>query len=312
MTDAAPRFRNVVALAGGVGGAKLVDGLARALPAGALTIVVNTGDDFSHLGLRICPDIDTITYTLAGIAHRGQGWGIEGETFEALARVKLLGGEGWFALGDKDIGTHLVRTERLRRGERLTDVTADLARAQGVATRVLPMSDGPRRTLVETRDHGTLEFQEWLVARRAAPRVRALYFEGDAAPTPEVLGALDDADLVVIAPSNPYVSIDPIVSLEGVRERLARRPVIGVSPIVRGQAVKGPLATMIPDLAGAEPSAAAVARHYGRLLGAFVVEHGDDDGCPVRTFTTRTIMKTPEDREALARAVLGFAAEAFG
>jgi LPPG:FO 2-phospho-L-lactate transferase len=307
--ELAPRFPNVVVLAGGVGGAKLVEGLAAVLAPERLTAVVNTGDDFTHLGLYVCPDLDTITYTLAGIAHRGQGWGLANETFSALEMVKTLGGPGWFSLGDRDIGTHLVRTARLAAGERLTDVTRALVKAHGIPQTLLPMCDTPMRTWVETHEDGVLDFQAWLVGRRGAPRVRALRFEGERAATPEVLASLERADVVVVAPSNPYVSIDPILLLDGVRERLAQKRVIAVSPIVNGQAVKGPLAAMIPDLTGAPPSAAAIAKHYGALLGAFVVEQGDEAGLDLPTLGTHTVMKTVEDRATLARAVLTFADE---
>lgn len=310
MVESSPAFSNVVVLAGGVGGAKLVEGLAKVLPNEHLTVVVNTGDDFTHLGLYVCPDLDTVTYTLAGIAHRGQGWGLADETFSALSMVETLGGPSWFRLGDRDIGTHLVRTERLARGERLTDVTAAITRAHGIGARVLPMCDAPRRTLVETHDEGTLDFQTWLVGHRGAPRVRALRFEGPRDTTPEVHAALEAADLIVIAPSNPYVSIDPIIALDGVRDRLREKLVVAVSPIVDGRAVKGPLAAMIPELAGQPASAAAIARHYGALVSVLVVEHGDDGGPTTRTVQTNTVMKSVEDRIALARAVLDAARSA--
>lgn len=297
-------FSKVVVLAGGVGGAKLVEGLANVLPQEHLTVIVNTGDDFTHLGLYVCPDLDTVTYTLAGIAHRGQGWGIADETFAALSMVETLGGPSWFKLGDRDIGTHLVRSERLRAGARLTEVTASLARAHQIRARILPMSDRPRRTLVETHDEGTLDFQTWLVGRRGLPRVRALRFEGASETTPEVHAALDDADLVVFAPSNPYVSIDPIIALDGVRARLHGKTIVAVSPIVGGRAVKGPLAAMIPELAGEPPSAAAIARHYGDLIRVLVVEHGDEAISGTRVVPASTIMKSVEDRATLARAVL--------
>jgi LPPG:FO 2-phospho-L-lactate transferase len=311
MVELAPAFPNVVVLAGGVGGAKLVEGLASVLAPERLTVIVNTADDFTHLGMYVCPDLDTITYTLAGIAHRGQGWGIAEETFSALSMVKTLGGPSWFQLGDRDLGTHLVRTAKLNEGERLTSVTRAITRAHGIAQRILPMSDLPFKTQIETLEEGTLDFQSWLVGRRGEPRVRALRFEGEARATTDTLEAIEHADLVVVAPSNPYVSIDPILALEGVRARLAGKRVIAVSPIVRGRAVKGPLATMIPDLAGEPPSGGAIARHYGALLGALVVEHGDEERGGVPMFGASTVMKSIEDRSALARAVLERAVEAF-
>jgi LPPG:FO 2-phospho-L-lactate transferase len=296
----------VVALSGGVGGARLVDGLARVLPPGALSVVVNTGDDFVHWGLPISPDLDTVMYTLAGLAHEARGWGLAGETFHAVAMMARLGGEAWFQLGDRDLATHLRRAEGLRSGRTLTQVTAALTAALGLTTPLLPMSDEPCPTRLET-DEGTLDFQDWLVRRRGAPTVRRVLL-GQARPTAEVLAALDAADVVVLGPSNPYVSIDPILALPGVRARLARRPLVAVSPIVGGRAVKGPLAEMIPSLSGEPPSAAAIARHYGPLLTGLVVERGDEPaaGGP-RLHATRTVMSAIEDRRRLAAEVLSFA-----
>ena len=290
----------VLALSGGVGGARLVDGLAQVVD--DLTVIVNTGDDFVHWGLTICPDLDTVMYTLAGLAHPEQGWGLAGETWGALAMVEKLGGASWFRLGDRDLGTHLVRTERLEHGDRLTDITADLCRALGVRARVLPMCDGPRPTRLDTAD-GTLDFQDWLVRRRGATPVTRVWSDGLSVPTPEVLGAIAAADVVVIGPSNPYVSVDPILTLDGVRDAIARKPVVAVSPIVGGKAVKGPLAAMIPTIAGREPSAAAIAAHYDGLLRGFVVETGDQVS-GVRTLETSIVMG---DRARLARETLAFA-----
>ena len=298
----------IVALSGGVGGARLMDGLARALPAGALTALVNTGDDFVHLGLNVSPDVDTVMYTLAGLAHEERGWGLAEESFAGLAMVKRYGGPDWFALGDRDLATHLLRTDALRAGELLSTVTARLCASLGVVQRILPMSDGPVTTLIETAKDGTLPFQQWFVRRRAEPRVRGVRFEGDLVPAIGVIEAIDACDLVVVGPSNPYVSVDPILSLHGVREAIARRPVVALSPIVGGNAVKGPLATMIVDLAGEPPSAGAVVRHYRGLLRGVVVEHGDEatvSSIPV--LGTSTIMRSREDRFRLAREILAFA-----
>jgi LPPG:FO 2-phospho-L-lactate transferase len=299
----------VVALSGGVGGARLLEGLARAVSPGALTAIVNTGDDFVHLGLNVSPDLDTVMYTLAGLAHEERGWGLAGETFAGLAMVKRYGGPDWFALGDGDLATHLLRTEALRAGESLSSITRRLASALGVHVRIVPMSDEPVRTMIETADEGTMPFQEWFVRRRAEPRVRAVRFDGGRQPAPAVLDALAACDLVVIGPSNPYVSIDPILSLTGVRDAVARKPVVALSPIVGGAAVKGPLAAMIPDLAGRAPSPGAVSAHYGGLVRAMVVERGDEgtvDGVPV--LGTATIMRSPGDRLRLAQELLAFAA----
>jgi LPPG:FO 2-phospho-L-lactate transferase len=301
---------NVVALSGGVGGARLLDGLARALPRGSLTAVVNTGDDFVHLGLHVSPDLDTVMYTLAGLAHEERGWGLAEETFAGLSMVKRFGGPDWFALGDRDLATHLLRSEALRSGASLSAITRRLTGALGIVHPVLPMSDEPVRTMIETANDGTLPFQEWFVRRRAEPAVRAVRFEGGHTAAPGVVDAIADCDVVVIGPSNQYVSVDPILQLDGVREAIARKPVVALSPIVGGAAVKGPLATMIRDLTGEAASAGAVAAHYGGLLRAMVVESGDEAtvrGMPV--LGTATVMRSREDRLRLAREILDFCAE---
>lgn len=302
-------FHNVVALAGGVGGSRLAQGLARALPHDALTVVVNTGDDLVHVGLTVCPDLDTLMYTLGGLGDRERGWGLRDESFRAMEMLGRYGGPTWFSLGDRDLGTHLARTMQLAAGNTLTQVTASLCASVGVHTRLLPMSDGMRKTIIETTEGERLPFQDWLVGRRAVPRVKSVTRVGDGVATPQVLSALDAADLVVICPSNPYVSIDPILELPGVRERVAQKRVVALSPIVGGKAVKGPLATMIPDLAGVAPSAAAIVQHYQGLLSALVVEHGDAQGVPLPCLETRTVMGDEHDRERLARELLAFAAE---
>jgi LPPG:FO 2-phospho-L-lactate transferase len=300
----------VVALSGGVGGARFLDGLARALPPEALTAVVNTGDDFEHLGLYISPDLDTVMYTLAAIGDEERGWGLAGETFAAMAMVRRYGGPDWFGLGDRDLATHLLRTAAMRDGESLTAITARLCGAVGVRARVLPMADAPCRTMIETAHDGTLPFQDWFVRRRAQPAVRAVHFDGRPPPAPGVLDALDASELVLIGPSNPYVSIDPILALDGVKEALARKPVVAVSPIVGGRAVKGPLGGMIPELTGAPPTAGAIARHYGALLRGLVVERGDDRGIAgLAVRATETIMRSRDDRRRLAEETLAFAAE---
>jgi LPPG:FO 2-phospho-L-lactate transferase len=302
-------MRRVVALSGGVGGARLIHGLDRALQEepGALTVVVNTGDDFEHWGLHVSPDCDTVMYTLADLAHEERGWGLAEESFHTLEAIRRYGGEDWFALGDRDLATHLLRTQALRRGEPLSAVTDRLARALGIRARIVPMADGPCRTLVDTTDRGTLPFQDWFVRHRAAPAVRAVRFEGDPLPAPAVLPAIEAADVVVFGPSNPYVSIDPILTRPGVRAALASRPVVAVSPIVGGRAVKGPLGSMIPELTGEPPTAAAIVRHYGGLLSGIVVERGDEaglDGLPV--LAADTVMKSRADSLRLAREVLAF------
>ncbi len=299
------RWSSVVALSGGVGGARLMRGLVRALPEGALTAIVNTGDDFEHWGLHVSPDVDTVMYTLAGLSHEERGWGLAEESFFALERQRGYGEDGWFMIGDRDLATHLARTRGFARGESLTQVTSRLCRALGVTTPVLPMSDGRRRTMIETKAFGPLPFQSWFVTHRAEPPVERVWFDGDAPATAEVLAAIERAELVVIGPSNPYVSIDPILALPHIRDALFAKPVVAVSPIVAGQAVKGPLAAMIPKLTGAPASAAAIAAHYPKLRG-LVVERGDSvAGLPF--LATSTIMKGADDSERLARAVLAFA-----
>lgn len=306
------RFRSVVALSGGVGGARFAYGLLHALEPGALTVIVNTGDDFTHWGLSISPDLDTVMYTLAGLSDDERGWGLRGETFQALDAIRHYGGSDWFGLGDRDLATHLVRTEALARGTTLSEVTDRLRRALQVSARLLPMSDAPSRTMVETESHGTLPFQEWFVKHRT-PSVKRVRFDGDPPPAPGVLDALSSAELILIGPSNPYVSIDPILSRPGVRAALDGRPVVAVSPIVRGSAVKGPLADMIRSLEGQEPSAGAVARHYEALLAGFVVERGDEAGIAgPRVFSCDTIMGTREGRVRLATEVLAFAESLVG
>jgi LPPG:FO 2-phospho-L-lactate transferase len=303
----------VVYLSGGVGGARLLHGLVRALPDDALTVVVNTGDDFRHWGLYVAPDLDTVMYTLGGLGHEERGWGLAEETFGALEMVRRYGGDGWFALGDRDLGTHLVRTDALARGETLSAVTARLFRALGVTTRVLPMADAPCRTMIDTVEHGTLPFQDWFVRHRA-PAVARVWFQGTSAPAPGVVEAIEAADLVVIGPSNPYVSIDPILRLEGVRAALERRRVVALSPIVGGRAVKGPLAAMIRALRGEDASPGAIVRHYGGLLAGIFVEEGDEPsartaGCAVHA--GRTVMTDRTASLRLARELLAFA-EALG
>jgi len=308
--------KKIVALSGGVGGARFVHGLARALDGEALTVIINTGDDFEHWGLHVSPDIDTVMYTLADLAHEERGWGLAEESFRTLEMVKRYGGDAWFQLGDRDLATHILRTQGLKRGETLSQVTARLSRALGVRAHLVPMADGPCQTLIDTRDDGTLSFQDWFVRHRAGPAVRAVRFAGDPPPAPAVLAALAQASLVVIGPSNPYVSIDPILSRPGVRAALLGEgsragvpcPVIAVSPIVGGRAVKGPLGSMIPELTGAEPTAAAIARHYGVMLAGMVVERGDEGGVTgLPVLAADTVMRSRADSLRLAGEVLAFA-----
>lgn len=304
---------NVVALAGGVGGAKMADGLAQVLPADDLTVVVNTGDDFEHFGLTICPDLDTVCYTLAGLANPETGWGRVGETQNALHSVEVLGGPTWFWLGDRDLGTHLERTRRLKAGDSLSAITADFCRAWGVLNRVLPMSDQPVRTMLDT-DEGELPFQEYFVARACKPHVRGFRFAGleQAQPAPGLLDAVVAADLVLICPSNPWVSVAPILAVSGIREAIAKKVVIAVSPIIGGRAVKGPAAKMFSELS-IEPSALAVAQYYGSLLKGFVFDEVDSaystsiQGLGIMPLATATLMQDRADRARLAGEVIDFA-----
>lgn len=296
----------VAALSGGVGGAKLAEGLARA---GAdLTVIANTGDDFEHLGLSVSPDIDSLVYALAGLADRERGWGRAGESWNFMSAVGELGGETWFNLGDADLAMHVLRSERLARGEPLSTVTAGILRQLGVAALVIPATDQRLRTLVET-ESGRLAFQHYFVRERTAPRVAGFTFEGaeTARPAPGALEALREADRIVICPSNPYISIDPILAVAGYRD--AVQGAVCVSPIIGGRAVKGPAAKMMAEL-GLEPSSLAVARHYRDLIGALVIDEADAHEAAaietegVRAIVAPTLMAGPEDAERLARIVL--------
>ncbi|MGE0383682.1 MAG: 2-phospho-L-lactate transferase [Gammaproteobacteria bacterium] len=309
-----PGAGSVVALSGGVGGAKLAFGLDRILPAGRLTVIANTGDDFEHLGLSISPDIDTLVYTLGGLANPETGWGRAGETWTFMRALAALGGERWFNLGDGDLAMHLERTRRLAAGERLGAVTAAIAARLGVRSRIVPMSDDPVRTHIHT-PAGVLMLQHWFVRERCEPEVLAVEIRGagDARPHPDALAALAAADLraVVICPSNPFISIEPILALPGLRAALVAcdAPVVAVSPIVGGEAVKGPTAKMLRDTVGAS-SAAAVAARYGSLLTGYVLDRrdaGDAAAIDVAVKMTDTLMTTPAARERLAAEVLGFA-----
>jgi LPPG:FO 2-phospho-L-lactate transferase len=303
---------NVVALAGGVGGAKLAHGLAQVLPPEQLTLVVNTGDDFEHLGLSIAPDLDTVMYTLAGLANPETGWGQRAETWSFMEALGRLGGPTWFRLGDRDLATHVERTRRLRAGQSLSEATRALCAALNVGPAVLPMSDQPAPTLVDT-DEGVLPFQEYFVRRRCEPRVRAVCMAAAeaAAPAPAVLAALEAAAAVVVCPSNPFLSVDPILSLPGVRQRLRVRPVVAVSPIVGGQAIKGPAAKLLAELS-LEVSAVSVAAHYRDLLAGFVLDQVDAELRPqiealgIRVHVAGTLMRSDTDRARLAAETLGF------
>jgi len=300
---------NVVALAGGVGGAKLVYGLSQILEPGQLTVIVNTGDDFWHQGLRICPDLDTVMYTLAGVVDPENGWGLAGDTTHALDALRRYGADTWFRLGDQDIATHLLRTDWLREGRTLTDITRELARRLGVGPALLPMADEPVATLVDTVEHGEIEFQEYFVRRRWQPVVRGLRLRGIEAArmTGAAAAAVAAADVILVGPSNPWLSVAPILAVPGLRAALAARPVprAAITPIIQGSAVKGPASKLMAEL-GYEPSARAVARYYGDFINGFVCDERDA-GLEIpapRVAFFDTMMRSNADRVALARKVL--------
>lgn len=304
----------VIALSGGVGGAKLAVGLAQWLAPADLAIVANVGDDFEHLGLTICPDIDTLAYSLSGIADPAQGWGRADESWHFMATLEKLGGETWFRLGDRDLALHVERTRRLQTGDTLSEVTFALARRLGASHAILPASDDPIRTIVET-DAGVLRFQDYFVRRRCEPVVRGLRYRGAAGarPAPGVLRALADPDLeaIVICPSNPFLSIDPVLAVSGMRQAIAATgvPVVAVSPVIAGQAVKGPTAKIMREL-GLPLGNVAIARHYAGLADVLVIDRGDAgearevEGCGMSCMIADTLMSDEAAKRRLARAVL--------
>ena len=308
---------HVLALTGGVGGAKLAAGLADVLPPERLTIAVNTGDDFEHLGLTICPDIDSVVYALAGLNDEARGWGVADESWRAMERLSALGEEQWFNLGDRDMAMHIARSWRLRAGESLSEVTARLAAALGIAHRVVPMSDAPVRTQIETSE-GRLDFQHYFVREQCRPVARAIHFAGTpgAAPSPGLAEALarDDLAAIILCPSNPFLSVDPILAVDGVRAALAARrvPLVAVSPLVGGKALKGPLAKLLGEL-GQACDNRAIAAHYAGLLDALLIDTSDADDAQglreagVSVTVTATVMCTAEDRKGLAREALSAA-----
>lgn len=301
---------NVVCLAGGVGGAKLADGLAQVVPPDHLTIIVNTGDDFQHLGLAICPDLDTVMYTLGGLANQETGWGRTGESWRTIGEIGRFSGPDWFRLGDLDLATHLVRTHLLQEGLSLTAVTQHLCRQLDIQPDVLPMCDQPAPTLIETQTE-TLPFQVWFVKEKWQPTVKKVHLPQDARATPRVMRKLEEADVLIIAPSNPFVSIDPILNVYPIREMVADMPqvVLAVSPIVGGQAVKGPAAKMMHEMKlPATPQ--AVAEYYGELLTGFVYDSQDagvfgESDLPL--LCVDTMMYNRADRVRLATDMMEFA-----
>lgn len=315
---------SVVALAGGVGGARMAYGLAHMLPGPRLSVIVNVGDDFEHYGLKICPDLDTVCYTLAGVENPQFGWGRNGESWRVIESAAELGGPDWFRLGDLDLATHLERTRRLRLGHTLTQITQDFCAAWGVPALVLPVSDNPIPTIVHTKQED-LPFQEYFVLHKCAPQVTGFTFENveHSTPTSQVMLALQRAALVVICPSNPFVSVEPILAVPGIREVLTKRraegqlKLLAVSPIIGGKTIKGPAAKMYQEL-GFTPSALAVARQYVGLLDGFVLDVVDETLAKeiqaegIQTSVTDTVMVTPEERIRLASEVLEFGFSLFG
>lgn len=302
----------VLALAGGVGGAKLAVGLARILDPDALAIVVNTGDDETFYGLHVSPDIDTVTYSLAGLANPETGWGYVGDTFNALETLKTLGADAWFGLGDHDLALHLRRTDMLRSGMTLSEVTLDLSGQMGVRHPIVPMSDQPVRTIIESTD-SEMSFQEYFVHRRSEPEVIGLRFDGadSASASPMFQTAMENADAIVFCPSNPFLSVDPILALPGVRDLIAATgvPIVVVSPIIGGRAVKGPAARIFQTFAHKPPSALAVAEHYEGMATHFVMDNEDEasleavEALGYQVLVTETLMTEAASKIALATAV---------
>ncbi len=303
----------VLALAGGVGGAKLAQGLSHRLGA-ALTLIVNTGDDFEHLGWHVSPDLDTITYTLAGMANTAHGWGLENESWAFMEQLAKIGGPAWFKLGDRDLATHAYRTNRLRGGATLSQVTSELCAALGITSRVLPMSDDPVRTIVQSENQ-SLGFQEYFVKLACSVPVTSLSFVGaDRAQINPQLGDLSEVEAIIICPSNPYLSVDPILAIPGLRAKLRglKKPIIAVSPIVGGVAIKGPAAKIMGEL-GVDVSVASIARHYAGLIDGLVIDAedatlaNDVEQQGVTAHVTQTVMRSQSDRIALADECLEFA-----
>ncbi len=295
-------------LTGGVGGAKLVDGLYRLLPEEGLTAIVNTGDDFSHYGLPISPDIDTLLYTLAGKANAKLGWGREGESWSFMAALKSLGGEDWFNLGDGDLALHVLRGAALARGERLSSVISAFARSWSLTLDILPMSDDVVATWIDS-DEGDMPFQHYFVKRRCIPKVNAVRFEGAglARPAPGVVEAIAQADGIIIAPSNPWLSIDPILEIPAIKTALdnATAPIVAVSPLVEGKAVKGPTAKLMVEL-GLEVNNHAIAEHYGSLLDGLIIHKSDEAPAKLEISRTDTMMRDANDRMRVGQAALNF------
>ena len=311
-----PGRERIAVLCGGIGGVKLVEGLQELLPAEALSVVCNTGDDQEFWGLHVSPDVDTVLYTLAGLINRDQGWGLDSESFQALELLERYGEPTWFKLGDRDLATHVLRTDLLRQGVRLTDITADLARRLGIGCQVIPMSDDRLRTKVVTPD-GVLDFQDYFVRRRYEPPVEEVRYEGadKAMPSPEAVAAILSATTIILAPSNPIASIGPMLAVSGLRQALAQASGmrIAVSPLIGGEAVKGPTVPMM-QAAGLAISPVGVSQAYEGLIDAMVIDRQDVAYKPtleehgLKVLVTDTLMEGFEGRLRLAAEVLDFKA----
>lgn len=311
---------NVVLIAGGVGGARMAEGLARALPAGSLTVIANVGDDEEFYGLHVSPDIDTLIYTLSDRIDRKQGWGVADDEMRALNVLGTLGAPVWMKLGDADFGLHIWRSWRLAQGATLTEISEEAAHRLGASARVLPATDDAVRTKLLT-DEGWMDFQPWFVGKRCEPRVRELRYEGAASATasPGAMKAIAEAAMIILAPSNPLLSIEPILAIGGIRAAIAasKAPKVGVSPLIGGKAIKGPLARLMVDL-GVTASAAGVAARYAGLLDGFVVDTADKDdaenlrGAGLAVLATDILMRDPDDAERLGAEVLDFTGNLAG
>jgi LPPG:FO 2-phospho-L-lactate transferase len=303
----------VVALAGGVGGARLAQGLCQAMAPESLTVIVNTGDDFEYLGLNISPDLDTVCYTLAGMADPVNGWGLADDTFLVMEHLKLLGCDAWFGLGDRDLGTHLARTHYLKSGQLLSEITRDFCKHWEIKAAILPMTDGAVRTKVLTKQDQLLDFQEYFVHQKCKPEVKGFRFDGieNAVPTQDSVKAIKESDLVIICPSNPWVSIDPILSIMPIRKALMDKRVVAVSPLIGGKAIKGPLSKMYMEL-GIKPSCLAIAEHYRELVHGILIDHIDShekesiEAFGIIALTTDILMRDANDRKRLAEETLKF------
>jgi LPPG:FO 2-phospho-L-lactate transferase len=305
----------IAALAGGVGGARLADGLARCIAPDQLTVIVNTGDDFLHYGLAISPDLDTVMYNLAGLAHPVNGWGLDGDTAEMIGMMHRYGDDAWFGLGDRDLATHLLRTQALRSGKLLHEITAELAAALHVQVHLLPMSNDRVATVVETVERGTLEFQEYFVRYRWQPTITAIRYDGAelAAPAPGVLEAIDSADLIVFCPSNPVLSVEPILRIPGLRAAVQNRrvPSVAVSPLIGGNTVKGPAAKVMKELR-LEATSLGIAAYYGSLIDGLLIDTVDRElveQIQQKTRVTNILMPTVDDRVRLAHELIQWVEE---